>query len=217
MKVATTRLEAFSDGVIAIIITVMVLQFRLPDLSGADSSSGEILRHLKGELPYLGAYAFSFMIIGISWTNHHHMFHLLEHTDATLLWFNFLLLFFMSLIPYGTGIVSANPHLPVGLSLYAGILACQAGSFLLMRHYSLAQHLRHHDPDKKLDREIHRVSHRARRKSLIGMTLYAGAALLAWVNVWVAYACLLIPPVIFFLPEGIDQEELAEKVAEKNG
>ncbi|TCJ18785.1 DUF1211 domain-containing protein [Flaviaesturariibacter flavus] len=216
MKVATNRLEAFSDCVISIIITVMVLQFRLPDLSGADRTSWEILHHLKGQLPYLAAYAFSFMIIGISWSNHHHMFHLLEHTDTTLLWFNFLLLFFMSLIPYGTGIVSANPHLAVSVSLYAGILAFQAASFLLMRHYSLIRHLRHHDTDKQLDREIQKVSYRARRKSFIGMMLYAGAALLAWVNIWIAYACLLVPPVIFFLPEGIDQEELAEKVADKN-
>jgi uncharacterized membrane protein len=216
MKVTTNRLEAFSDGVISIIITIMVLQFRLPDLSHADSSSWQIIHHLKGQLPYLMSYAFSFMIIGISWTNHHHMFHLLKHADIKVLWLNFALLFFLSLIPFTTAIVSANPQLEVSVSLYAAVLVCNSGCFFLMRHYTLRRHLVHEDKDAELTREIQQVSRRARRKALAGLFLYAGAVLLAWVNVYLAYACIVLPPTLFFLPEGIDKEVLAEKVAQKN-
>jgi uncharacterized membrane protein len=216
MKVTTNRLEAFSDGVISIIITIMVLQFRLPDLVGGDSTTWQIIHHLKGQLPYFISYAFSFMIIAISWTNHHHMFHLLEHADIKVLWLNFALLFFLSLIPFTTAIVSANPQLSISVSLYAAVLVCMHGSFFLMRHYSLKHGLVHHDEDAELTREIRSVSRRARKKSLAGLFLYAGAVLLAWVNVYLAYACIAIPPVLFFLPEGIDKEELAEKVAQKN-
>lgn len=215
MKITTTRLETFTDGVVAILITVMVLQMRLPEVDGHHTTA-QIIHHLHKLLPYFIAYAFSFMMIGIYWTNHHHLFHLLEHTDTQLVWQNFLFLFLLSLIPLTTVIVGANPWLPLSAALYGGLLLLTNASFFLMRHYTLKKKLLHKDRDPELTRTITLVSKKARHKSLIGMCCYAGAVPLAWVNLYLSYCLCLIPSVIFFMPVGIDNERLAEKVAEKN-
>jgi uncharacterized membrane protein len=216
MKINTTRLEAFSDGVIAIIITIMVIEFKLPDLT-KDSTPAETIALLRHLLPYFISYAFSFMMIGIFWANHHHMFHLLEHTDVQLIWQNFLFLFFLSFIPFATAIVGANPSVAISPVIYGSIMLLTNSSFLLMRHYSLTKKLVHRDKNRQLTVNVFRVSIKSRTKAIIGTIVYLAAILLAYVNVYLSYICFAIPPIIFFIPEGIDNEELAEKVAEKNG
>lgn len=216
MKLGTTRLEAFSDGVIAIIITIMVLQLKLPDLN-KDSSTGDIMKHLNNLLPYFITYAFSFMMIGIFWTNHHHMFHLLEKADVHLLWQNFIFLFLLSLIPFATSVVGSNPFVPLSPAVYGSVMLLTTLSFTIMRHYSIRKHLLHKDEDKKLTRDLFNVSIKARKKAITATLVYLIAIPLAYVNVYIAYACFIVPPIIFFIPEGIDNEELAERVAEKNG
>lgn len=120
MKIGTSRVEAFSDGVIAI-ITIMVLELEIPDIT-KDATTRSILHHLHEIVPYFIAYIFSFMMIGIFWTNHHHMFHLLEKTDELLLGLNLVFLFCMSLIPFATAMVGANPLLAASSVLYAIIM-----------------------------------------------------------------------------------------------
>ena len=215
MKLGTTRLEAFSDGVIAIIITIMVLELKLPDLN-KDSSTFDIMKLLGHLLPYFITYAFSFMMIGIFWTNHHHMFHLLEKADIHLLWQNFIFLFLLSLIPFATAIVGSNPFVPLSPAVYGSVMLLTTLSFTIMRHYSIRKHLLHKDENNQLSEDLLKVSYKARKKAIIATIIYLTAIPLAYVNVYIAYACFIIPPVIFFIPEGIDNEELAEKVVEKN-
>jgi uncharacterized membrane protein len=215
MKISTTRLETFSDGVIAIVITIMVLELKSPDLS-KESTTAQTVSHLQHLLPYFITYAFSFMMIGIFWTNHHHMFHLLEHTDEKLVWQNFLFLFLLSLIPFATAIVGANPFIAISPAIYGVVMLVTNLSFLAMRNYSLRKRLVHRDSDKDLTQKIFKVSRRARTKAIIGTVVYLISIPLAYVNVYLSYACFIIPPIIFFMPEGIDDEKLAEKVAEKN-
>src|SRR5215217_5216488 len=110
MKIGTTRVETFSDGVIAIVITIMVLSVKFPQI--VDHPTRRMLIHqLERVLPALVPYAFSFLMIGIFWINHHHMFHLLEHTDESLLRLNLFFLFWTSLIPMATAFISADPSL----------------------------------------------------------------------------------------------------------
>lgn len=215
MIIGTTRLEAFSDGVIAIIITIMVLELKLPDLS-KDSTTAYTLQHLRHLLPYFITYAFSFMMIGIFWTHHHHLFHLLEKTDDHLVWQNFISLFMVSLVPFATSVLGSNPFLPLPVAIYGLVMLLTTLSFFIMRQYSLSKKLLHQDQDKLLSVNILKVSVRARKKSLIGTGFYLISIPLAYVHVYLSYVCFLIPPIIFFMPEGIDNEELAEKVAEKN-
>jgi uncharacterized membrane protein len=215
MKIGTTRLETFSDGVIAIVITIMILELQLPDLHNA-SSTASIMKDLHNLLPYFVTYAFSFMMIAIFWTNHHHMFHLLENTDENLVWQNFIFLFFISLIPFATAIVGANPFLPLSSAVYGIIMLLTSLSFTVMRAYSLKKQLVHTDDNKDLTHTIQRASTKGRNKAIIGSAVYLASIPLAFVNVYFSFFCFIVPPVIYFIPEGIDNEELAEKVVEKN-
>jgi uncharacterized membrane protein len=216
MKIGTARVETFSDGVISIIITIMVLSIKIPDVNH-HSTPWVFRQHLKELLPYLLTYAFSFLMIGIFWINHHHMFHLLEKTDEALLSQNLLFLFWMSLIPVGTAMVSANPKVADSAALYGAIMLMTTVSFAFMRVYTLRKNLVHTDPDKEITRQIRWVSLKARTKTIAGAVAYLCAVLLAYINVYAAYLILLVPPLLFFIPDGIDDERLAQKIEEKNG
>lgn len=215
MKIGTTRAEAFSDAVIAIVLTIMVIELKLPDLN-KDSSIKAIWDHINHLLPYFITYAFSFMMIAIFWTNHHHMFHLLEKTDERLLWQNFIFLFLLSLIPFATSVVGSNPFVATAPAIYGFVMLLTTFSFTSMRHYTIRKKLIHKDEDRELTRKISKASSKGRTKAIAGTLIYLVSIPLAYINVWVAYACFAIPPILFFTPEGIDNEELAEKVAEKN-
>jgi len=219
MKIGTTRVETFSDSVMSIIITIMVLTIKIPDISpdiNKQASPWIFRQHLQHLLPYVITYAFSFMMIGIFWINHHHMFHLLEKTDESLLVQNLVFLFWMSLIPLGTAMVSGNPKMPESAALYGAIMLLTTISFAIMRVHTLRKNLVHKDADKEMTDTIRWVSLKARTKSLVGSLAYLCAIPLAYVNIYLAYFIFLIPPIIFFIPDGIDDEKLAQKIEDKN-
>ena len=215
MKIGTTRVETLSDGVIAIIITIMVLEFRLPEYAKG-MTTRDVFANLHHLLPFLISYAFSFTMVAILWTNHHHMFHLLEKTDEYLLWTNFLFLFFMSLIPFATRVVGENPFLPVSIAIYGLVMLLTTVSFALMRQHSLRKKLLHRDENRKMTYEILRASFKARSKTFAAIIIYLVSIPLAFIHVFLAYACFVIPIILFSVPEGIDNEELAEGVDQKN-
>jgi|SRR6476661_4944190 len=215
MKIGTSRVEAFSDGVIAIIITIMVLLLKLPNID-KELTARALVTYLHQQAPYFGAYVFSFMMVGIFWTNHHHMFHLLEKTDETLLFLNLFFLFWMSLIPYTTALIGANPLLAPSAALYGLIMLMTTMSLALMRNYTLKRKLIHHDKDRKLTTTIYRVSIKARTRNWVGTLAYLLSIPAAYINIYLAFVCFLIPPIIFFIPHGVDDEALAERIEEKN-
>ncbi|HWI92252.1 MAG TPA: TMEM175 family protein [Flavisolibacter sp.] len=215
MKIGTSRVETFSDSVISIIITIMVLTIKIPDVT-RHGSAWTIRHNMQNLLPYVITYAFSFMMIGVFWINHHHMFHLLEKTDEPLLIQNLFFLFWMSLIPLGTAMVSANPQIPESAAVYGSVLLLTTITFAIMRVYTLRKNLVHRDKDKDVTDTIRWVSLKAKTKSLIGSLAYLCAIPLAFVNVYLAYIVFLIPPIIFFIPDGIDDESLAQKIEDKN-
>ena len=216
MKIGTTRVEAFSDCVMSIVITIMVLSLKLPDFAKQDTVRS--LRHnLFLLLPYFITYSFSFLMVGIFWINHHHMFHLLEKTDERLLRQNLFFLFWVSLIPLSTAFVGADPLIPDAVAFYGLIMLMTTFAFARMRAYSLRKSLVHKDRDKRLTTKIYRVTLKARTKSYIGVAAYLCSVPLAYASVYLSFACLIVTPVLFFIPDGIDDEELAEKIVEKNG
>jgi len=215
MKIGTSRVETFSDGVISIIITIMVLSLKLPDFKHDDTSL-RMRHYLEELLPYFGAYAFSFMMIGIFWTNHHHMFHLLDRTNEILIWQNLFFLFWISLIPLVTAMVGANPKLSESIAVYGFVMLMTTLSFAFMRAYTLKKGLVHKAEDKAMQKKIYSVSLKARTKSYAGVIAYLLSIPMAYVNIYVAYLCFIIPAIIFFIPDGIDDEQLAEKIIEKN-
>ena len=215
MKIGTSRVETFSDGVIAIIITIMVLSIKLPDMT--KQATGISVKHsLQQMLPFLITYSVSFLMIGIFWLNHHHMFHLLEKTDESLLLQNLLFLFWVSLIPVATVLINANPLIKESVAFYGFILFMTTLTFSLMRSYTIKKKLVHSDRRIAVTREIYSVSSRGRTKSYVGTLAYLLSVPLAFVSVYISFICIAIPPILFFIPDGIDDEKLAQKISDKN-
>jgi uncharacterized membrane protein len=121
----TTRLEAFTDGVLAIIITIMVLELKVPHGTGL-----EVLRPL---LPVLASYVLSFVYIGIYWNNHHHMLHTVDHVSGSVLWANLHLLFWLSLIPFATNWMGEHPASPVPTAVYGVVLLMAAIAWYVLQ------------------------------------------------------------------------------------
>jgi uncharacterized membrane protein len=182
--VGTNRLEAFSDGVIAIIITIMVLELKAPN--GPDVSS------LVRLWPTFSAYVLSFVIIAIYWVNHHHLIHLVSRVDARILWANMNLLFWLSVVPWATVYLGENHLLPFPVAIYAGVSTLGAISFFLLRA-SIARH--HHEIEfKKLNRKM-------ARKNLTAIIIYLGAITAAFFYVPLALIMIALPAAMYFLPE----------------
>jgi len=214
MTISTNRVESFSDGVISIIITIMVFNIKFPHMT-MPYTQGQVERALIVLIPSLISYLFSFLIIGIMWLNHHHLFHMAEKVDEKLLWLNLHFLFWLSLIPFPTSMLSGNPLLPESTAIYGGVLFMVSFSFSLMRTYASRKDLMHSDKNRLIQRQIDNVNRRAKLKNFAGMAAYFVAIPMAYVSVYISFACFIIPPILFFIPDGIDNEKLGEQVAEK--
>jgi uncharacterized membrane protein len=120
----TTRLEAFSDGVIAILITIMVLELKIPH--------GATLEALTPQLPLFLTYLLSFVYVGIYWNNHHHLFHLVDQVSGGILWANLNLLFWLSLVPFATGWMGENHFAPLPTAIYGCVLLAAAVAYSIL-------------------------------------------------------------------------------------
>jgi uncharacterized membrane protein len=180
----TGRLEAFSDGVIAIIITIMVLELKIPH--GAD------LATLRPLLPVFSCYLLSFVLVGIYWNNHHHMLHAAGQVNGRILWANLHLLFWLSLIPFVTGWTGENHFAALPVALY-GVVLLMAG----VAYYILSRALAaHHGKDSKLARALGKDA-----KGIASLVIYATAVPLAFLNPWVAFSMYILVAVIWFIPD----------------
>ena len=180
----TNRIEAFSDGVIAIIITIMVLELKAPH----DPTPVSLVRMW----PTFFAYVLSFLIIAIYWVNHHHLIHMVSRVDVIILWANINLLFWISLMPWVTVYLGDNHALPFPVALYAGVSLAGAISFFLLRA-SIARH--HHD------RDFDRINKRMARKNLIAIIIYVAAIIAAFIYTPLALILIATPAIMYFLPE----------------
>jgi len=181
----TNRIEAFSDGVMAIIITIMVLELKAPH----DPTPTSLVKMW----PVFFAYVLSFVIIAIYWVNHHYLIHLVSHVDATILWANINLLFWISLLPWVTVYLGDNHALPFPVALYAAVSAAGGLSFFLLRA-SIARH-HHHEPD------FLRLYKKMLRKNLIAIFIYMVAMALAFIYTPLALMLIATPAAMYFLPE----------------
>src|SRR5678816_2516765 len=161
-----TRLEAFSDGVIAILITIMVLELHVPH--GAQSSSLEPL------VPEFLAYVLSFINIAIYWNNHHHLLHTVDRVTGGILWANMHLLFWLSLIPFTTGWMGENHNAPLPTAIYGGVLICCAIAYTILS----LRIIRAHGPSSQLAKAIG-----ADIKGKLSIVLYAIAVPCAFIHV----------------------------------
>jgi len=180
----TTRLEAFSDGVLAIIITIMVLEMKVPH--------GAELAALKPLIPHFFSYVLSFIYVGIYWNNHHHLLKVTKHVSAGIMWSNLNLLFWLSLIPFTTGWLGANHGGKIPTSLYAGILFVCGISYLILQN----QVVRHSRDRNQIMADLQKS-----KKGLISMISYALAVLFAYFNPVISDILIVSVALIWFVPD----------------
>ena len=180
------RLEAFSDGVIAIIVTIMVLELKIPH-----EGTLEALTKLG---PTFCSYLLSFLVVAIMWINHHHMIHAFRKVTGSLLWLNMNLLFWMSLIPFVTGWMGEHSASPLPVALYGLDLTLCSFAFHLLRGELICQ-------SEDDDAEMLRYHRKVQRKNLFSLLTYALSVGLAFVSVFLSYAIFMIIPALYFLPE----------------
>jgi len=185
------RLEAFSDGVIAIIITIMVLELKVPHGTGLDA--------LWPLAPILGSYALSFVFVGIYWNNHHHLLQATKSVDGRSLWANLHLLFWLSLIPFCSGWMGENHFETLPVALY-GVVLFMAGIAYFMLSKAL---IAHHGLDSALALALGRD-----RKGVVSLALYVVAIVLAFFSSAAAFAVYVLVAVIWFIPDSRIEKRL---------
>jgi uncharacterized membrane protein len=182
--VTRNRLEAFSDGVIAIIITIMVLELRVP--------SGSNLAALRPMTPVFLSYLLSFVFVGIYWSNHHHLFQAVEHVSGRVLWANLHLLFWLSLTPFVTAWMGQNHFASLPAALYGVILLCSAVAYFILTRTLLSIHAADSVLATALGDDF---------KGKISIVLNMAAIPLAFVRSWLACAIYILVAVIWLVPD----------------
>ena len=184
LELGTARVEAFSDGLMAVIITIMALELRAP--------RGATLDAAREQLPGLLVYVLSFVIIGIYWNNHHHLLRAAERISGAAMWANLFLLFWLSLIPVLTEWLRDEYRHPLPAAAYGAVaLAAGFGYAILARAL-----IRANGPDSAVAAAIG-----SDRKGYASLALYAAGVGLAFVSPWIAYGCYVAVAVIWFIPD----------------
>jgi uncharacterized membrane protein len=178
------RLEAFSDGVIAIIITIMVLELKVPH--------GTELATLYPLIPVFMSYVLSFVYVGIYWNNHHHMLHAVTKISGGILWANLHLLFWLSLVPFVTGWMGENHFAAAPVALYGFVLLMAGLAYTILARALM----KHHGKDSKLALALGKDY-----KGLISVITYAMAIGLSFVQSWIAFALYIAVALMWFIPD----------------
>ena len=180
----SSRLEAFSDGVLAIVITIMVLELKTPD--GCDWAA------LASIAPRLWAYVLSFVFIGLYWNNHHHVFQMTERVTGAILWSNLHLLFWLSLIPVGTAWIGDTRLAPVPTAVYGAILLLSGIAYYILE----TTIIRAQGPHSRLKAAVG-----SDIKGIASMAMYAAAIAFAFVNTWISVAIYASVALMWLIPD----------------
>lgn len=188
------RLEAFSDGVIAIIITIMVLELKVPH-----GSDWEALRPLLG---VFFSYVLSFIYIGIYWNNHHHMLQVVKRVNGKILWANLHLLFWLSLLPFATGWMGENHFTKLPIALYGFVLLMAGLAYLILSRLLI----QHHGADSTLARAIGKDF-----KGILSVIVYSVAIALSFVTPALSFTLYILVALLWLLPDRRIEKVITEK------
>jgi uncharacterized membrane protein len=188
------RLEAFSDGVLAIVITIMVLELKVPH--GADLGS------LSGLLPVFLSYVLSFVYLGIYWNNHHHLFQAIKQVNGAILWANLHLLFWLSLFPFATGWMGENHFATRPVAVYGGVLIMAAIAYYLLVLALLAEH----GAESLLAKAV-----KSGLKEKISIFLYIAGIGLSFLNSWLGVAVYAGVAALWLVPDRRIEKNLVTK------
>ncbi len=187
------RLEAFSDGVIAIIITIMVLELKIPH--GADWES------LRSLVPVFLTYLLSFVYLGIYWNNHHHMIYITNQINGMILWANMHLLFWLSLIPFVTGWMGENHFAPLPTAVYGGVMLAASVAYYILQKMIIV----HQGANSKLKAAVGKDI-----KGKLSPLIYVMAIALAFVNQWVSDGLYVLVALMWLIPDRRIESQLNE-------
>ncbi len=194
MEMKTTRLEAFSDGVLAIIITIMVLELKVPHAVE--------LAALKPVLPVLLSYVLSFIYVGIYWNNHHHLFQATEQVSGRILWANLHLLFWLSLFPFTTAWMGENHLAAIPTAIYGFVLLMAAIAYLILERAIIAKQGRESFLALALGKDW---------KGKLSSALYVAAIPLAFINSWIASAFYVFAALLWLIPDPRIERKLEKR------
>jgi uncharacterized membrane protein len=191
--IPTTRIEAFSDGVFAIVITLLAFQFNAPHLTrgvGIEQNFNELLK----VYPNFISLVFGFLYVSVFWVNHHQLFHSIKEADRKLLWHNIHLLFWITLVPFTTGMVGDYPKIPLSaIALASVLLMVSVSSYIVRRYsYSHAAMINEHSSAQIIKSGLSR--------NLIAIVLNLAAIGIAFVNVMLSYIVFTIVLTMFIIP-----------------
>ena len=178
------RLEAFSDGVIAIIITIMVLELKVPH--------EPTLAALAELIPIFLSYVLSFVYIGIYWNNHHHLFHITHSVNGRVLWANLHLLFWLSLVPFVTAWMGENHLATVPVALYGVVMDVSGLAYYILSRVLIA----HLGQDSELAVAVGRDN-----KGILSLVIYTTGIIVAFFNTWIAFALYVVVAIMWFIPD----------------
>ncbi|WP_242206100.1 TMEM175 family protein [Aestuariivivens insulae] len=187
------RLEAFTDGVLAIIITIMVLELKVPH--------GGTFEDLTPLLPIFGSYILSFIYLAIYWNNHHHMMQTVKHVTGPILWANMHLLFWLSLVPFVTGWMGENHFTTASVFLYGIVLLCAALAYFILQTLIIKSHGKDSILAKALGKDI---------KGKTSPVLYILGIVGAFINVWISGFFFVLVAVIWLIPDRRIEKTLKE-------
>lgn len=179
-----TRLEAFSDGVMAIIITIMVLEIKVPH--------GNDFNALKPLIPVVVSYVLSFIYLGIYWNNHHHMMHTVKRVSGAILWANLHLLFWLSLVPFVTGWIGENHFDPIPMALYGIVLLMAAIAYFILQ----AQIIKTQGKNSLLEKAIGNDL-----KGKISPIIYSVAILSNFLSQWISGSLYVLVALMWLIPD----------------
>jgi uncharacterized membrane protein len=178
------RLEAFSDGVIAILITIMVLDLKVPE--GAEAHA------LRPLLPVFLTYTLSFVYLGIYWTNHHHLLHATEHVSGAILWANLHLLFWLSLVPFVTSWMGESVLAPMPTATYGLVMVAAAVAYTILVRAIIHHHGRHSRLAEAVGRDF---------KGKVSIVIYAIAVVMAFVSSYTAASLYVVVALMWLVPD----------------
>jgi len=190
----TTRLEAFSDGVLAIIITIMVLELKVPHAVE--------LAALKPVLPVLLSYVLSFIYLGIYWNNHHHLFQATEQVSGGILWANLHLLFWLSLFPFTTAWMGENQLAAIPTAIYGFVLLMAAIAYYVLQRTIIAKEGRQSVLAEAIGKDW---------KGKLSPVLYLAAIPLAFVSPWIASTLYAFGAILWFIPDPRIEREIEKR------
>lgn len=193
LRMSKGRMEAFSDGVIAVIITIMVLEMKSPH--------GTRLTAMRPLIPVFLSYVLSFVNIGIYWNNHHHLLHAIQHVNGATLWANLHLLFWLSLVPFTTAWMGENHFTPWPVALYGIVLLLAGTAYYILTRTLIALHGQGSTLAKSVGSDV---------KSRVSIYIYAAAVPLAFLEPWIACAGYVVVAIMWLVPDRRIERTLVE-------